>query len=217
MRFASGLFATVALLTAGAANATITIYTTLASFNAAVSAPATDTFQNFSITGPTPSPVTRAIGAYSYQAAASTSTFFGAGTNADHWLSTNLATDTIIFSNFTGGVKGVGGLFFGSDIGGNFASANQIVTATDGSGTVTQTLISPTTSSFLGFVTTGAFTTVTVAAVQGNPDVFWPTVNNLVLGAAGAPAVPEPATWTLLIAGFGLTGTAMRRKVAATA
>ena len=29
-----------------------------------------------------------------------------------------------------------------------------------------------------------------------------------------APSVPEPATWAMLIAGFGLTGAAMRRNSA---
>lgn len=33
-----------------------------------------------------------------------------------------------------------------------------------------------------------------------------------VLGQLGLAAVPEPATWTLLIGGFGLVGTAMRRR-----
>jgi hypothetical protein len=31
------------------------------------------------------------------------------------------------------------------------------------------------------------------------------------------PAIPEPATWAMLIAGFGLTGAAMRRRRAAIA
>lgn len=33
-----------------------------------------------------------------------------------------------------------------------------------------------------------------------------------VIGTATAGAVPEPASWAMLIAGFGLTGAAMRRK-----
>lgn len=38
---------------------------------------------------------------------------------------------------------------------------------------------------------------------------------NELLGASAA--VPEPATWAMMIAGFGLVGAAMRRRVAATA
>lgn len=37
-----------------------------------------------------------------------------------------------------------------------------------------------------------------------------------VLGQLGLAAVPEPATWSLMIGGFGLVGAAMRRRVAAT-
>lgn len=38
----------------------------------------------------------------------------------------------------------------------------------------------------------------------------------IIRGFAG-PAVPEPAAWALMIVGFGLTGAAMRRRVAAVA
>ncbi|WP_426165091.1 PEPxxWA-CTERM sorting domain-containing protein [Sandarakinorhabdus sp. DWP1-3-1] len=37
------------------------------------------------------------------------------------------------------------------------------------------------------------------------------------LGRLAAPGVPEPASWALLIAGFGLTGAAMRRRRVAVA
>ncbi|OYW83985.1 MAG: hypothetical protein B7Z20_11720 [Sphingobium sp. 32-64-5] len=40
--------------------------------------------------------------------------------------------------------------------------------------------------------------------------------DNVSLGASGSVGgVPEPASWALLIAGFGLTGAAMRRRRAA--
>jgi hypothetical protein len=34
---------------------------------------------------------------------------------------------------------------------------------------------------------------------------------DVAVTVVGAPAIPEPATWALMIAGFGLAGTAMRR------
>jgi hypothetical protein len=35
--------------------------------------------------------------------------------------------------------------------------------------------------------------------------------------AFGGPKLPEPATWAMLIAGFGLVGTAVRRRRAVSA
>ena len=62
----------------GTSQAAITVYTSLAAFNAATSAPGTDTYTGFSITGTTPSPINRSAGVYTYTAATSTTTFFGA-------------------------------------------------------------------------------------------------------------------------------------------
>ena len=46
---------------------------------------------------------------------------------------------------------------------------------------------------------------------QGGDDESW-GVDNLAIGIDFGPGVPEPATWTLLIGGFGLTGIALRRR-----
>ena len=217
MKCVKPLLVTCALFAAGSANAAITIYTSQAAFLAAVTAPAVDTFEDFSITGTTASPVTRAVGTYGYTASAA-QLFFGAGSNADHWLSTNSATNPIVLSLFTGGVKGVGAFFFGSEIDGSFKAGNINLSATDGSGTVNQSVIGATTGSFVGFVTDGAFSQIIVASVQPAVTSLWPTVNDLTLaGVAAAPGIPEPGTWALMIAGFGLVGSAMRRKAFAAA
>ncbi|THD58170.1 MAG: PEP-CTERM sorting domain-containing protein [Phenylobacterium sp.] len=34
----------------------------------------------------------------------------------------------------------------------------------------------------------------------------------MILDIASARGVPEPATWTMLIAGFGMVGAALRRR-----
>ena len=207
MKFLAG--AALALGLSSNANAAITIFTDQASFLAAVSAPATDTFQDLSISGSTAGPLTRTVGAYGYQASVSTTTFYGAGTSADHWLSTNTASDAIIFGDFTGGVFGVGGNFFTSSITGAFAAGGVVLTATDADGTVSHTISNASTSSFLGFVSTSGVTGMTLASIQSGSPV-WPTADNLILGGQVLSAVPEPATWAMMIIGFGAAGSAVR-------
>ncbi len=207
MKFLAG--AVLALGLSSNANAAITIFTDQASFLAAVSASATDTFQDLSITGSTPAPLTRAVGAYGYQATVSTTSFYGAGTSADRWLSTNTATDTISLGDFTGGVFGVGGNFFVSNINGEFAAGGVVLTATDADGTVSHTISSASTSSFLGFVSTSGVTGMTLASIHSGTPV-WPTADNLTLGGQVLSAVPEPATWAMMIIGFGAVGSMVR-------
>lgn len=195
---------------AGAAQAQISVFTSLAAFNAAVVTPGTDTFDGFSVTGVTASPITRNAGSFSYTAQAE-SGFFGAGTFANPALSTNTATDLVTFLNFSSGVSAFGGNFYATDINGQFVSGDVTLQITDGSGASTSRTISGATSGFLGFVSTsGSLLQVTLTAVQPASGFAWPTVDNLVLAA-----VPEPETYALMLAGLGLIGyMARRRRVA---
>ena len=196
------------LATAGAAQAAITVFTSQAAFNAATASPGTDTFAGFSIVGSTPSPITRTAGIYTYSAdAGPAGSFFGGGTTANPFLSTNTATDTVSFFGFSPGVVGFGGNFFGSNVSGLFAAGDMTVTATDSSGTVTQTIVGATQAGFLGFVSSSAILSATLSSVQPTTGFLWPSVDNLVLSV-----VPEPGTYAMMLAGLGVLGFMARRR-----
>jgi hypothetical protein len=189
------------LCAAAGAQAGITVYTNEADFLSAVSAPGTDTFDDLEV-APYGDIVYRTAGAYNYQAYSATG-IWGAGGPADFWLSNNTRYHPIVFSQFTGGVSAFGGNFFASDIAGEFVPDGTLVlTAVDG-GTLTYDLAGATTTSFLGFVSTSPLTSVTLGTDGGG---YWPTANNVVL------AVPEPATYGMMLAGIGLVGVVARRR-----
>lgn len=66
---------------------------------------------------------------------------------------------------------------------------------------------------FFGFTSATPITSISVNNQSGGANVF--DVVSFSVGAAGV--VPEPESWALLIAGFGLTGAAMRRRRSAVA
>lgn len=201
-----------ALLTlSSVAFAAPTPYSSLTSFMAATSAAGTDRLDDISIASPTGSPLMRTAGTYTYSAMAD-GAFFGAGTGPDYWLSTNIATDSIVFGNFTSGVAAIGGFFFGSDIAGLFDAGSILVSATDATGTATQTIDGAMIDSFFGFVSSGALTSLTVTSLQPAGGFLWPTVNDLVLARAAAATVPEPSTTVLLAFGLCALTVATRRR-----
>ena len=185
------------------AAAQFTTYTDLAAFLAATTGAGTDSFDDLSLTDVTPSPLVRTAGAFGYTATVNTTSFFGAGAPADRWLSTNTATDIVTFSGFGSGVRGVGGLFFGSDVGGAFRPGSSIIlTAFTMSGRSSRTVVDATLATFIGFVAQSDILSFTVEAVQPLDGSFiWPAVNDFVLAGE---VVPEPATWTMMVLGFGM-------------
>jgi hypothetical protein len=201
------LLAALLVLLPQRVSAQFAVFTDLASFLAATSNAGTDSFENLSITGATPSPLARTAGTFGYTATVNTTSFFGAGSTADRWLSTNTATDIVTFGGFGAGVRGIGGLFFGSTISGTFRESTSIMlTARTASGQSTQTLLNTTLGTFLGFVASADLLSLTVEAMQPASGGFaWPTVNDLVIAnAAGTNVIPEPSTWMMMVTGFGM-------------
>lgn len=61
------------------------------------------------------------------------------------------------------------------------------------------------------FVTNGGGT-VTVGFGTTSSDNVGPVIDNILATVTAVSAVPEPGSWALMIAGFGLAGIAMRRR-----
>jgi hypothetical protein len=81
----------------------------------------------------------------------------------------------------------------------------------------TQTLITPSTGNLLLSAVPGGIVTIsaTVENFNGpgrNPSGFILSGAAELFNRPGNGGVPEPASWAMLIAGFGLTGAAMRRR-----
>ena len=200
------------MVMASAAQATVTIYTSQSSYLAAVGATGVDTFDDLTIDYQG-TPFARNAGTYNYIASSGPdSGLYGAGDGADHYLATNYNTDTITFSNFSSGVIGVGGFFFGSDANGAFIQGGTMtLKATDAQGFASYTLNDSTKSSFIGFVSNDALASVTLTPGNLFTDGIWVSANDLTLAVS---AVPEPESYAMLLAGLGLMGWMARRRKA---
>ena len=190
------------LCAAASSQAAITVYTSQADFLSATSAPGYDNYDDLTV-DLYDETIDRTAGSYTYQAYA-VGGLYGAGGGTDHWLSTNQRLSPIVFQNFSTGVSAFGGNFFGSDIGGQYVSGGNLVLTADDGSTLTYALNNTTVDSFLGFVSDSALTSVTLGT--DGAGIYWPTANNVVL------AVPEPATYGMLLAGLGFVGAMARRR-----
>jgi len=181
-------------MAASAAHADITVFTDRAAFLTAVSGSATDTFDDLTMTE-TVGPLMRMAGTYGYRVNAGPSDggFYPSGSGSDIWLNGTMSSDVITFNAFSPGVLGFGGNFFGTDSFGSFMPGSTVVlSAVSGADSETFTLSNASQGSFVAFLSDGT--------------VYWATANNVVL------AVPEPATWSMLVGGLGITALARRRK-----
>jgi hypothetical protein len=202
------------LFTAVTANASITVFSKESSFLATLTAPGVDDFSGLSGTPAHATSVNSTAGNYNYTAIVGPDDGIDMLVTPSHvWLSTFSGRDSITFTDFTGGVRGFGGFFFGTDLGGNSFPSQVILTATDHSGTITQILNNATTSTFLSFVSDTVLYSVTVRMGPASNDAPWPTISSVILGkVTSAGVVPEPSTYVTLLAGLIALAARLGRK-----
>jgi hypothetical protein len=201
------------VLCAGASHAAfVNTFTSLSAFNASTTLQGTDLYNGFSISGTTTSPTARTTqsgAVYNYTASVPND-FFGGGTLANPFLSTNTATETITINGFSSSINAIGGNFFGSNLAGAFAAGDIMLMFTDSLGaTLTQTISAAELTSFRGVLSDGSITELTIQSVQPVGGFLWPSVDNLVLAERGM-SVPEPGSMALI--GLGLAGLAAARR-----
>lgn len=199
-----------ALCAAGAAHASVDVYSDEASFLAAIASYATDTFDDLTPGAAYDGPLLRAAGSigYSVSTAPDSPILYGAGSAGDAWLSSNIASDFIIFEGFSEPIYAIGAYAFGSDIAGSFKpnglTAARVTTA---EGTTVDFTFKAGVDNYFGFVSTTAITMFEIKTFYGQRNVTWPTVDDLTVAA-----VPEPGTYAMLLAGLAAVGFMARRR-----
>jgi hypothetical protein len=193
-------------MAASAAHADITVFTDRAAYLKAVTGTATDSFDDLAIEETTGA-LSRTAGAYRYQVSAhpSDAGFYPSGSGSDIWLSPTMSSDVVTFNTFSPGVYGFGGSFFGTDSFGSFMPDRTVVlSAVSGADTETFTLSNASQDSFVAFLSDRPLTSVSFQNKESDGTVYWAAANNVVL------AVPEPATWSMLLGGLGVAALARR-------
>ncbi|GAA5012736.1 hypothetical protein GCM10025794_00940 [Massilia kyonggiensis] len=198
-------------MAAFSAHADITVFTDRDAFLKAVSGSAADTFDDLTMTEMA-APMSRLAGSYRYQVNAGPSDggFYPSGSGSDIWLSGTMSSDVITFNAFSSGVYGFGGNFFGTDSFGFFMPDRTVVlSAVSGADSETFTLSNASRDSFVAFLSDHPLTSVSFHNMEDDGTVYWAAANNVVL------AVPEPATWSMLLGGLGVAALARRRRARA--
>lgn len=210
MRKSIAIAAVLAFSAAGAASAD-TVFTNRAAFDAATSGQSTAGFNGVAAAG---SFVAYGAGPYVEGGMTFTSNsdmfvidpgFYGSSYAGGGFLTSDYVQPNVVTVSFAASNA------FGFDFGPLFDGLTQFTLAfSNGTNVFTQLavggIVGTNTLDFYGIVTDTAFTSVSITM---NDAPYYNALDNVTIGVG---AVPEPATWALMIGGFGLAGSALRRR-----
>ncbi len=168
---------------ASSSNLTST-YTDQATFLAAVDAGYYAEAFNSVTEGSQGTPLVFSSGGFGYSIFGATGSLY----NGDGFISLDLAADQIVITFTSGNVTAVGGNLWATDIGFNPLGSPIIATLNDGS---TVTVPVSAANTFIGFTSDTPITSLTIDAPD-SPATAWPTLDNLVVGAAGGAPPADP-------------------------
>jgi hypothetical protein len=218
---AAGLLSAVTciLLTASPARATtIAVYNNIAAFqNALSSFSPTDTFDDlppdtqFADQNNVGVPLLRINGDFQYSVDAPGDALFTTAPGPDIALSTTSPLFNIEFSSFSPDINAVGGNFFPTAA--DFSVIPGVITFTfNGDPGTIQTFTDPAATDFIGFISDGVISSLSVGVNVANPDPLLPadifaTVDNVTVGST-----PEPQSVLLLLGGLAAGALRLRRR-----
>lgn len=205
--------ACLAVLTAsaGQVQAAVVTYTDKASFMAALSSSSIDNFNDLPPPSAMPAALDRTVGPYGYNVS-SVNGLYSAGSAGDIWLSNNVATDPMVFTVNTGSPTAMGGYFFASNTNG-LLTTGEIRVSING-GLFEQSVTTNSATNFFGWISTDGtpISSLEISSVFTTTSIY-PTVNDLILGQAASPAVPEPSSLAIFVIGSCVSGIgAVRRR-----
>ena len=204
-----GIVGTSIVLASLPAQAAVITYTDRAAFLAALSSSSTDNYNDLNEFYP--SPLSRTITGYTYDAAA-TGDLYSGNVNGSQTLSTNNPVPlTLAFT--AGAPTAVGGYFFNTDQ--FFNVLNGVITVTANPGASAQSVVTGSATNFFGWLDDSGtpFTSLVIEPGVGSPATY-ATVDDLVLGQAGAASVPGPLPLIGAATAFGFSRR-LRSRIAA--
>jgi len=208
---------TAALLgTALPSTAAVVVYTDQASYESALGASiASDSFNDLALGDALAGPLARQAGSTGYMARAvplvpdlGAEDFYPVSPGSNTALSSNFANATMVFDQFS--VRGLSGQFFSSVLGGVLQAGSLNLVLVDQDGSFNYNLASGIAPSFLGFISNGNISALSLSADQPVGDFSYAAVDDL--GLSVTSPVPEPTAASLTLLGLGLLLVAKRRR-----
>jgi len=198
--------------------AAVVVYTDQAAYELALGASiASDSFDDLALGDALAGPLARLAGSTGYMARAvplvpdlGGDAFYPIAPGGNTALSSNFADASMVFDQFSQSVRGLSGQFFSSELDGMLQVGSLNLVLVDQDGSFNYNLATGNAPSFLGFISNGSFSGLTLSAVQPLGGSSYAAVDNL--GLAAASVVPEPGALWLSLLGVGLLTLVAKRR-----